>query len=319
MRSVPPSSLPFADLKPGQTRHLPTRLVSLTAPDPEAGLKPPQKGEPLQIGEITEINSNPRVQKALTRLAADTAASTVSQLVMWNVAGNLDWETIGQLSRGWANRYELSLAKDFVAHLDTLPEGEAGRLQFQIIASAPTNEVLAADLTKAIQGKTILGLRAERGIPTRPEGPSVSCRVRVGAESAFVQVFSSDATTENWVPFGKFTIPLRGQEGRWDLVGLADELAEGLLNRLVRVQLIKGAREKGKLTHRLRIDNASPLRLNGVAALGVTSKEDEAPRVLSGISIPPHRSLTVPAGEEVIKALGLKKGIRVVAIDLSSL
>ena len=27
MRSVPPSSLPFAELKPGQTRHLPTRLV----------------------------------------------------------------------------------------------------------------------------------------------------------------------------------------------------------------------------------------------------------------------------------------------------
>ena len=32
MRSVPPTSLPFATLKPGQTRHLPTRLVSLSQP-----------------------------------------------------------------------------------------------------------------------------------------------------------------------------------------------------------------------------------------------------------------------------------------------
>jgi hypothetical protein len=170
-----------------------------------------------------------------------------------------------------------------------------------------------------MQGKTILGLRAELGIPARPEGPAVGCRVRLGAESALVQVVSSDATAEKWIPFGKFTLPMRGTEGRVDVARLADELAEGMLNRLVRLQLVKGAREKGKLTHRLRIDNASPLRLNGVAALGITSKEDEVPRILSGISIPPRRSLTAPASEEVINALGLKKGIRLVAIDLSSL
>ncbi len=223
------------------------------------------------------------------------------------------------MSQGWANRYELSLAKDFVAHLDTLPDREAGRLQFQVSASGPGTEVLASDLTKAMQGKTILGLHAEMGIRARPEGPSLGCRVRVGTESVLVQVISSDAAAENWVAFGKFTLPLRAKEGRVDAVRLADELAEGMLNRLVRVQLIKGAREKGKLTHRLRIDNASPLRLNGVAALGVASKDDEAPRILSGISIPPRRSLTVPASEEVIKALDLKKGVRIVAIDLSSL
>ena len=77
--------------------------------------------------------------------------------------------------------------------------------------------------------------------------------------------------------------------------------------------------EKGKLTYRLRIENATPLRLSGLAAVGIESKDDAKPRVLSGISIPPRRSMTVPASEEVIKELGLKHGIRVTALDLSGL
>jgi hypothetical protein len=85
------------------------------------------------------------------------------------------------------------------------------------------------------------------------------------------------------------------------------------------MQLTKGTREKGKLTYRLRIDNASPLLLNGLAAVGTASTPDETPKVLWGISIPPHKSMTVPASEEVVKKLGLKKGIRVVALDLSGL
>ena len=34
----------------------------------------------------------------------------------------------------------------------------------------------------------------------------------------------------------------------------------------------------------IRIDNASPLILNGLAALGTTSSADEIPKVLLGIS-----------------------------------
>ncbi len=49
MRSVPPTELPSALLEPGQTRHLPTRLVSLSPPDPQAGVKLPEQGEPLQL------------------------------------------------------------------------------------------------------------------------------------------------------------------------------------------------------------------------------------------------------------------------------
>ena len=38
MRSVAPAMLPSALLNPGQTRNLPTRLVSINPPDPEVGL-----------------------------------------------------------------------------------------------------------------------------------------------------------------------------------------------------------------------------------------------------------------------------------------
>jgi hypothetical protein len=118
---------------------------------------------------------------------------------------------------------------------------------------------------------------------------------------------------------GKFTVPLAGAKGEEGVSKLADALAEGLLSRLVRAQIVKGPREKGKLTYRIRFETVSPLRLNGVAAVGVNSKPDEKPRVLAGISIPPRRSMSVPASEEVVKGLGLKQGIRVTAIDLSGL
>jgi hypothetical protein len=105
MRSVAPTMLPSADLNPGQTRHLPTRLVSVSAPDPEHGLHLPEKGEPMRVvGEIAQVNGDTRVQKALRRLAAGKAPTSLSQLVMWNLAAGLDWNTIGRLSQAWSNR-----------------------------------------------------------------------------------------------------------------------------------------------------------------------------------------------------------------------
>jgi hypothetical protein len=319
MRSVPPTGPPFADLKPRQTRHLPTRLVSLSPPDSAQGLKLPEQGESLEIGDIGVISKNPQVQKALKRLAADKVSSPIAQLVMWHLSAGLDWDTIADLSREWSNRYELTLARDFVDHIDRLPAGEAGRVQFQVIGGTPADESIAAELVYTMRGKIVLGLRAERGIPLRPEAASIACRIRLNGAQAAVQVQSTDAEARTWISCGKFTAPARLQDGKPSAALLADAIAEGLLNRLVRVQLIKGPRDKDKPTYRLRIDNASPLVLNGLAALGTGSPKDEVARVLSGISIPPHRSMSVPASEEVVKALQLKHGVRVVAIDLSAL
>src|SRR5581483_9032163 len=100
-RSVPPTGLPEATLDPSQTRHLPTRLVSLTGPKPDGRVAMPAEGEPLQLGEIGELTNDPWTKAALVRLAEDKAPTTVAQLVIWHVADGFGWETIAGLSKGW--------------------------------------------------------------------------------------------------------------------------------------------------------------------------------------------------------------------------
>jgi hypothetical protein len=301
--------------------------VSISAPDQETGVSLPQKGERLQIvGDVSGLVNDPKVQKALKRLAADKAPATISQMVMWKLGSGLDWDLIAQFSEKWANRYEMTLAKDFVNRLDVLPEdkngpAESGRLLLAIETTDPEREALAAEITKSIDGKSVLGLVAQIGVPARPQGPAVACRVRLTATDALVLVSSSDATAVNWVPFGKFTLPLSKDNAKLDLAKFNDGLAEGILNRLVRAQLIKdsGTKAKNKLVYQLRIENASPLILNGIALLGTASKADEVPQILSGICLPPRKKMAYPAPDDLVKSLGLKKGTKVVALDLSGL
>jgi hypothetical protein len=320
MRSVPPADLPFAELRPKQTRDLPTRLVSLSPPDREAGLSLPARGESLRIlGDVGRISDDRRVQKALKRLTAGKTATSVSQLVMWRLASNLDWDTIAQLSEKWANPFELTLARSFVEHLDELAEGESGRLLFDVTGTGTASESLANELNMSLQGKTVLGLLAEPGIPARTEGPAVGCKVVLGSSDARVQVSTTDQPAQAWVTAGKFTLPITRAQGKFDAARFADGLAEGILNRLVRTELTKGPRQNDHPTYGIRIENASPLLLNGLAVLGMTSKQDETPRLLLGMSIPPRRSMTLPVNQQMVNSLGLKKGIRVVAADLSGL
>ena len=142
---------------------------------------------------------DPRCQgaKGARRLTGAMAPTSLSQLVMWRLAGGLDWDTISVLSQKWANDYELTLAKDFVEHLDTLPEGETGRLLIQVDGTDAAGEPIAAELGQLLRDKTVLGLKAVVAeIPTRPNGPAVACRVRLSGKEAMVQVSSSDARRE---------------------------------------------------------------------------------------------------------------------------
>jgi hypothetical protein len=324
MRSVPPTMLPSADLNPGQTRNLPTRLVSVTGPDPEHGLRLPEKGEPMQIvGDISQVNGDARVQKALRRLSAEKAPTSLSQLVMWNLAAGLEWSTIARLSRNWSNRHELALAKDFVNRLDTLPDGESGRLLIEVEATDDASRAVADELRKSLHRKSVLGLIGDVSdkLAAHPDAPAVACRVKLKAGEASVQVLGSDAGASAWVAFGKFSLPVAQGPEKFDAGRFADGLAEGVLNRLVRAQVIKGAttREKGKLIYQIRIENASPMVLNGLALLGAESPATETPKLLTGICVSPRRSLTIPADEQVVRALGLKKGIKLTALDLSGL
>jgi hypothetical protein len=227
------------------------------------------------------------------------------------------------MSREWSNRHELTLAKDFVDRLDTLPVGESGRLFVEVVGSDEATQGSAAELSKALQGKYVLGLVAQVSdkLTSRPEGAAIGCRVKLKEGEALVQVLASDASASNWAPFGKFNLPLAQGQDKFEATKFADALAEGVLNRLVRATVIKGAttREKGKLIYQIRIENASPMILNGLAVLGTGSPEEETPKVLSGICVSPRRSLTIPASEDVVKTLGLKKGIRLTALDLSGL
>ena len=196
------------------------------------------------------------------------------------------------MSEGWSNRHELTLAKDFVEHLDGLADGETGRLLFEVDGTDAASKTLATEFAKALQGKVVLGLLTAEGIPARPAGPAFACRIRFNASDASVQLTGSDASARKWDPFGKFTLPLVQENGKLDHVKFADSLAEAVLNRLVRAQVIKGSaqKHKDKLIYQIRIENASPLILNGLALVGTASKEGELPKLLSGIAISPRRA-----------------------------
>jgi hypothetical protein len=290
------------------------------------------KGEKLEIKDISDAGANPLIAAALRRLSAEKAPQTVAQLVMWNLVGGLDWKQIGRLSRRWSNANELALAREFVARLhrengEIKAFDESGQLFFEIVEPKETSQVaLAADLRKALKGATVLGLVARSGIPARPSGPAVACRLSMVTVAdnteAVVQVSTTDGTGLAWISSGKFTLPLPKIEGATTAKAaesLADSMAEGILSRLVRVQLSKGPKVKGKDTFRIKIDNVSPLILNGLVLSGTQAESNARPSGLAGFSLPPRKSLTLPSSADVVERLGLRDGVKAIEADLSGL
>ena len=224
------------------------------------------------------------------------------------------------------NRLVTAFAKQsraLVAKLDNLTDGESGTLLVEIRAATTAQGSIAGDLSKSLEGQLVLGLPVKLGVPEKPEGPTVACRIQIaGTEEkpeAQVQVAKSDGLAQAWVAVGKFTLTIDRADGKLKEAAFGDALAEEILSRLVRVQLSKGPLVKGKPTYKVRIDNASPLILNGLAIQGTVSKTDDLLKVLSGISISPFKNMTVPATSEMVDQLELRKGIRVIAADLSGL
>jgi hypothetical protein len=323
-RSVPPTELPSALLQPGQVRELATRVVSLNPPSPETGVLMPQQGEKLLIGDIAQISPDPRLQKALRRLAADNAPDAVSQLVMWNLTSKLDWLTIDQLTRGCVNAQELALARQFVERLDSLSEeGESGQLFLEVTAGETQHEKLASDLGKALANQLVLGLKATPGVPAKPGGPSVGCKLQLvgegGKPEAMIKLAESNGHRE-WQSMGKFTLPVTlDDKGQCDVTAFGNKLAEGLLERLVRTRMIKKQTVVGTPTYTYQVDNASPLLLNGFAVVGTSAKPTDPPHFMLGLSLPPQRSLQFSLPAAQVESFGMKKGTRLVALDLSAL
>jgi len=323
MMSVPPTDLPNALLRPNQTRDLVTRAVSLSPPTQDGRALMPAKGEPLSVGDVTQLDdANPRLELALRRLAADKAPGSISQLVLWHVRYGLDWATLAHASRPWANAYELALARQFVRRIDgprsEMPPLAAATLYVDVVGEGPRAEAVK----KVLEGSYTLGLSVELGVPQRPEGPALACRVQLDgpdAEQATVLVSASDEAGSGWTPMGKFTLPTPADA---TAESIADAMAQGLGSRLVRARLTEGKKVKGKATYKVRIDNASPLLLNAVSIAGVGEAgdgEQPKPSTLAGFSLPPRRSMSFTATAEMVQRLGLGGGVEVVAADLSGL
>ncbi len=199
---------------------------------------------------------------------------------------------------------------------------DSGTLYLDVTTKSADHEALAAELRKVFEKASVLGLTVKPGVPAKPSGPSLACQIALtDAGEAVVQVSTTSGLGRDWVSSGKFSLPLEREKVSGDLKPalLADAMAEGVLARLVRAQLTKGPKVKGKETFKIRIDNVSPLVLNGLALAGTTPTPEARPSAVAGFSLPPHKSLTVPATEEMVERLGLKDGVRAIAADLSGL
>jgi hypothetical protein len=144
---------------------------------------------------------------------------------------------------------------------------------------------------------------------------------------ANVQLASSDPTASAWATVGKFDLPVSLDEaGLAKADSFGDALAVGLLDRLVRVSVRKGPASTGLIpagpktvgAYMIRVENYSPLLLNGLAISGVKAKAGESIKTLLGISLSPRRTFAVPVTAESVEKYGLKDA-KLIAADLSGL
>ena len=341
-RSVPPTGPLHTTLEPKQVRHLPTSVVSLNGPDAKLQPLVPAKGEAMQISGVDQWTDDPRTRDALKRLAEAKAPRPVAQMVLWYVTAGAGWDDIGRLSQGWGNADELALARRFVAGLgkaDATGTGsglraEPGLLYFDVKGEGK-KPVELADGLRALWGRyPVLGLTAKEGVPDRPEGPALACRLVVSDAAVDVKVQASHPSGSDWVPLGTFRLKtsdlkpdpagsdakaVNGPTPEREAARLGDAVAERLLSRLVLVRLSHGPKVKGKESFVIKVVNESPMILNGLALGGPDVRDGNPPSVLSGLSVPPLNSLTVGASAEMVGRLKLKDGVRVLAADLSGL
>jgi hypothetical protein len=322
-RSVPPTGLPETTLNPSQSRRLPASLTSLRGPEPDGHIAFPAKGEALTLGQIGDLAADRLTAEALTRLAEEKAPQSVAQLVLWHLADGFEWETVAQYASSWANPDELALARQFA---DRIKEGRKHRRQreadavfdFELTTEDSQDDAFAGELRDTLANARLLGLASHEGIPARPEGPAIACRVRLAGDVALVQFAVSSSSEDAWKTAGKAQVSLVRDGKRRSVAEVADGLAEAALGRLVTTKLTSH-KARGKTTYTVRIENASPLVLNSLVLAGPAQDDAAKPTILLGLSLSPHRALTVPATEDAVRRLGLTKGLRPLAAQLDSL
>ncbi len=325
-RSIPAAGLPQATLGPERTVQLPTNLVSLRGPEPDGRVAFPRKNERLRISEISQITGDTWAQSALRELAAQEAPQTVSQLVMWHVGIGFEWDTIARLSRGWANPCELELAKAFVNDL-RLQQSKTekadvctSKLYFELTSRRSPSDSMKKGIHDLLNGWDVLGLKAVEGIPVSPTRPSIAVRIRLDEKTAQVQLAVSSDSCSQWKTVGKFHVDLVTDDGRHiKPLEVTDNLSEQILGHLIDTQIVRRRTSHGSSPYLIRVGNASPLVLNALALDGMTHDPLSKPALMIGLSVPPHKCVTVPADEHTVLRLHLHKGMMPVAANLSGL
>lgn len=276
----------------------------------------PAKGEPLAIRDLDDSTADPKLRALVRRLSEAKTPETIAQLAIWHVGSDLDWSTLASISRRWANDREIALAKQIADGLVAPPSDEAQGTLFITIDGDDATRATA--LRSTIRSQSFLGLTIREGIPASPDRPSISLRVTLSGKQATGRVEVSDPRNSSWISAGKFTSStvVEGSEIATDR--LAESLAEGTLDRLVRVELVERAKGKGGDPYRIRIENASPFVLHGLSLSGM-SDEDAKASTAQGISLPPGKAFVLGASPEMVKRLSLKGGVRLRAALLSSL
>ena len=211
---------------------------------------------------------------------------------MWHLTAGLDWDTLAQMSKvGQSLRADACQGFRRTSR-PRLPEGETGRVLFEVEGTDEASEAIAGELKNTIRSKPVLGLLAEIGIPARPEGPAVACRVRIqgrrGLGAGDQQRFAAAKTGS---PSASLPSPRLRTKANLTPALLRTSSPRASSTGWFEPQLSKGVKDKGKMHYSVRIDNASPLILNGLAALGTTSSPDEIPKVLPGICVSPPQEL----------------------------
>jgi len=319
MRSVPPSGLPFATLNAGQTRSLPTPLVGIG----QSGLNVPAKGEQLELSDAKTAGLDQRIQNSLTRMAVTKAPVIVSQMVMWNLSSGLSWEQITRLVKGKATSADMALARDLASRLqkeDALKEFETGKIHWEV-TSAESEDTLAKDLGNMFKDRQMLGLGLQPGVPATPERPSLALRVQLhGNSDATVVVQAAEGAGKAWANQGKFNLKIAkktGEAAEAFTARVADELADGLLQRVVRVQVTDKTVD-GRKVYQLKVDNASPLVLAGVAVKSPVEGKEIA--TILNLSIRPHQSVRLPLDPKSVSRFGLSaRGVKAMGADLTAL
>jgi hypothetical protein len=297
----------------------------------------PAKDETLRIDGIDRWTDDARTRDALKRLAEAKAPQTVAQMVIWYVTDGADWEQVGRFSQGWGNAQEIALAQQFVASLDKTDQGpskaDRGTLYWDLKVEGDQSPGLADSLRTLWDKYPVLGLAAREGVPVQPKGPALSCQISINDDAIDVRPAASHPSGSDWVPLKEFRVKrleltvddqkaasLSDEQKRERLAArIGDAIAKGMVRQLVRTRLSRGPRVAGKESFRIKITNSSPMILNGLALGDDAVSADNPPTVLSGVCIPPLKSLTVPASGEMVGRLHLKDGVNVLAADLSGL